>query len=69
MANAEYRVTAHIRGQLRSANWLIEETFPDVTDEMAHFAPPGKALPIGAAFAHYATGRPSTRTNRVGKDK
>lgn len=56
MANGEHRLTALIREQLRSAHWLLEETFSDVTEEMAHFAPPGKALPIGAAYAHYVTG-------------
>ena len=48
-------MTAHIRRQLRSAHWLLEETISDVTDEMAWFAPPGKALPIGAAYVHYVT--------------
>jgi hypothetical protein len=56
MANEENRVTAHIREQIRSAHWLLEETTSDVTEEMAHFAPPGKALPIGAAYAHFVTG-------------
>ena len=56
MTNAGHRVTAHIREQIRSAHWLLEETLSDVTVEMAHFAPPGKALPIGAACAHYVTG-------------
>ena len=56
MANGENRITAHIREQLRSAHWLLEETVSDVTEEMAHFALPGMALPIGAAYAHYVTG-------------
>lgn len=56
MSNGENRVTAHIREQMRSAHWLLEETISDVTEEMAHVAPPGKALPIGAAYAHYVTG-------------
>ena len=56
MAGEENRVTAHIREQLRSAHWLLEETLSDVTDGMAHFAPPGKALSIGAAYSHYVTG-------------
>jgi len=56
MTNGEHRVTTHIREQIRSAHWLLEETFSDVTEEMAHFSPPGKALPIGAACAHYVTG-------------
>lgn len=56
MANEENFVIPHIRAQMKSAHWLIEETISDVSDEMAHFAPPGKALPIGAAYVHYVTG-------------
>ena len=56
MPGGENRVTAHIREQLRSAHWLLEETVSDVTEEMAHHPLPGKALPIGAAYAHYVTG-------------
>jgi hypothetical protein len=56
VTNGENLVTAHIREQLRSAQWLLEETFSDVTDEMAHYVPQGKALPIGAAYAHFITG-------------
>jgi len=56
MADIENRVTAHIREQIRSAHWLLEETVSDVTEYMAHWLPPGKALPIAAAYAHYVTG-------------
>jgi len=56
MANEGNLVIPHIREQMKSAHWLIEETISDVSDEMAHFAPPGKALPIGAAYVHYVTG-------------
>lgn len=55
MTNGENRVTAHLREQMRSAHWLLQETVSDVTEEMAHYSPPGKALPIGAAYAHYVT--------------
>lgn len=55
MSNTENRLTTHIRKQMKSAHWLLEETISDVTDEMARFAPPGKALPIGAAYVHYVT--------------
>jgi hypothetical protein len=55
MANGENRVISHIRAQMKSAHWLLEETISDVSDEMARFAPPGKALSIGAAYVHYVT--------------
>jgi hypothetical protein len=56
MANEENRVISHIRAQMKSAHWLLEETISDVSDAMLHFAPPGKALPIGAAYVHYVSG-------------
>lgn len=56
MANEENRVISHIRAQMKSAHWLLEETISDVSDGMVHFAPPGKALPIGAAYVHYVSG-------------
>ena len=55
MANEENRVISHIRAQMKSAHWLLEETISDVSDEMGRFAPPGKALPIGAAYVHYVS--------------
>ena len=57
MANRENRVISHIRAQMKSAHWLLEETMSDVSDEMARFAPPGKALPIGAAYVHLSPAR------------
>jgi len=56
MANEENRVISHIRAQMKSAHWLLEKTLSDVSDEMVRFAPPGKALPIGAAYVHYVMG-------------
>jgi hypothetical protein len=55
MANVENRVVSHIRAQMKSAHWLLEETISDVSNEMGRFAPMGKALPIGAAYVHYVT--------------
>lgn len=49
------RITAWIRGQLKSAHWTLEATMQDVNVDMAHWGPPGIALPIGAAYAHYVT--------------
>jgi len=56
MTNGENRVISHIRAQMKSAHWLLEETISDVSAEMADFPPPGKALPIGAAYVHYVSG-------------
>lgn len=53
MAVAEGGLASLVREQMRSAHWLLEETMGDVTMEMAHWPPPGIALPIGAAYAHY----------------
>jgi hypothetical protein len=55
MANEENRVTSHIRAQMKSAHWLLEETMSDVSDEMLHFSPPGKALTIAGAYVHYVS--------------
>jgi hypothetical protein len=37
---------------MRDAHELLESTVGDVTPEQLHFAPPGRALPVGAAYAH-----------------
>ena len=55
MAQDGSRVTTWIRGQVRSAHGFLEATMADVTAEMAHWGPPGLALPIGAAYAHSVT--------------
>jgi hypothetical protein len=55
MANEDNRVVSHIREQMKTAHWLMEGTLSDVSEEMFHFAPPGKALPIGAALVHYVS--------------
>lgn len=49
------RIATWIRGQVKSAHWTLEATMKDVNDEAAHWTPPGIALPIGAAYAHYVT--------------
>lgn len=41
-----------LRKQLRDAHELLESTLGDITPEQAHYAPPGRALPVGAAYAH-----------------
>ncbi len=41
-----------LRTQLRDAHELLESTLGELTPEQLHFAPPGRALPVGAAYAH-----------------
>lgn len=41
-----------LRQMVTQAHELLESTVGDVTPEQAHYAPPGRALPIGAAYAH-----------------
>jgi hypothetical protein len=41
-----------LREQLRGAHEYLEETLADVTPDMAHWHPPGKATPIGANYIH-----------------
>jgi len=41
-----------IRAQLQGSHQILEGTMQDVTAEQAHWAPPGKAIPLGATYAH-----------------
>lgn len=45
-----------LRQQLQEAHQFLEMTMQDVTAEQAHWAPPGKASPLGAHYAHLLTG-------------
>ena len=36
--------------QLRSAHNILEQTMEGVTDEIAHFMPPGKANPLAGTW-------------------
>jgi hypothetical protein len=38
--------------QMRDAHELLESTVGELTPEQLRFAPPGRALPVGAAYAH-----------------
>lgn len=38
--------------QLKSAHTVLEQTMEDVTDEVAHFMPPGTSNPIAGTYAH-----------------
>ncbi len=41
-----------LREQIEGAHSVIEDTMADVTEEQAHWPPPGKANPLGATYAH-----------------
>ncbi len=41
-----------LREQFKSAHGLLEGTMQDVTEDQAHWTPPGKAIPLGATYAH-----------------
>ena len=41
-----------LREQFKAAHGLLESTMQDVTEEQAHWTPPGKAIPVGATYAH-----------------
>jgi len=41
-----------LRNCLKESHDTLEATMADVTEDVAHFAPGGKALPIAAAYAH-----------------
>jgi len=45
-----------LRDQLNQSYQFLEMTLNDVTAEQAHWAPPGKANPLGATLAHLALG-------------
>jgi hypothetical protein len=38
--------------QLKAVHGVLEQTMDGVTDEVAHFMPPGKANPIAGTYAH-----------------
>lgn len=52
MASDKNRVISFLRGQFQGAHGMLEGTVADVTTEQAHWAPPGKALPLAAHYAH-----------------
>jgi hypothetical protein len=44
--------TPVLLNQLKVVHTILEQTMDDVTDEVAHFMPPGKANPIAGTYAH-----------------
>ncbi len=45
-----------LRDQLRQAHQFLNGVIADVTDEQAHWHPPGLANPLGATYAHVLLG-------------
>jgi hypothetical protein len=43
-----------LREQFKGTHQWLEGTMQDVTPQQAHYAPQGKAIPIGAGYAHIA---------------
>jgi len=56
MAGQKNPVVALLRAQLKSAHEVLEGTIAGVTPDQAHWKPAGRAVPIGASYAHIATG-------------
>ncbi len=52
MAADNKGIISFLRGQFQGAHEMLEGTVDDVTAEQAHWAPPGKALPLAAHYAH-----------------
>ena len=44
--------TAILRANLADAHWLLEQVVGGLTDEQAHWVPPGTANTIAATYAH-----------------
>jgi len=43
---------AFVRQAAQVGHWYLEGTIADVTSDQAHYAPPGRANPLGATYAH-----------------
>jgi hypothetical protein len=52
MAGKSKQAILLLREQLKAAHQLLEGTMADVTEQEAHWAPPGIAIPLGATYAH-----------------
>ena len=58
-----------IRQSLKDTHETLESTMNGVTDEVAHWQPAGKALPIAAAYAHVIVSEDVMLSNWVKKTK
>ncbi len=45
-------ITKFLREQIQQAHGLLETTMEDVTNEQAHWTPPGTANPLAATYVH-----------------
>ncbi|MCX6020631.1 MAG: DinB family protein [Chloroflexi bacterium] len=45
-----------LRGAFESAHQILEGTMADVTDELAHWSPPGHANSVASNYIHIVTG-------------
>lgn len=57
MATEQGPQAALLREHFQAAVQLLEGTMEGVTAEQAHWVPPGRALPIGAHYAHVVVGQ------------
>jgi len=58
---------AQLRSQFQQAHRALEGTMADVATEHVHWGPPGKAVPIGAAYAHTLVGEDGVLNGMVRK--
>ncbi|HLI52092.1 MAG TPA: DinB family protein [Thermomicrobiaceae bacterium] len=52
-----------IRAQIAQSRWLFDGITADVTEEQAHWTPPGNVIPIAAIWAHVLLGEDMMLTN------
>jgi DinB superfamily len=58
---------AQLIDQYRQAHQALEGTMADVEPEQVHWGPPGKAIPIGASYAHTLTGEDGVLNGMIRK--
>lgn len=58
-----------VRQQYKLAHDLLETTMKDVTEELAHWAPPGVANPLGATYMHVVVGEDALLSTVARQDK
>jgi hypothetical protein len=52
MVEESRKVTSFLRSQFQAAHAYLEGTLAGATASQAHWQPPGRALPLGAEYAH-----------------
>jgi hypothetical protein len=60
MSQKEEKAISLFREQIKAAHGLLEGTIGDVTPEQAHWSPQGKAMPLGASYAHVVISEDAT---------